>query len=358
MKTKKFPEIITAIAIIGLLLATLLSACAGGAKPAAGANELDGTIREASDYLNGRIPKGNKVAFINISGGYPDLADYILGDLSKYGVNDGVFSVVDRALLDQVRAELNFQFSGEVSDQSAQEIGKMLGAQTIVSGSVRKIGSLYRLEVKAVEVQTAAIQGQWNKNIPQGMTIAALTENTSSGTAAASPSPAGAQRTQAATGGTGTTSGTAQASAGSKAAPAAPETLKAQLSATTAPQVGRYIFFPRPQVYKRGIPDREWLYQIIVRGRNMLVYVGDTQRGPSTTDLGGWEVSGTILTNLDNPSRTWGHIGGSRSSNFNEGGTVLSFENVTGYRFSLEHTYWSIIIENIDLSKAQFEPAE
>ena len=132
-------------AVIAAVIFAMI-ACAGGAKPEGNVDELDAAIREASDYLNTRIPSGSKVAFINISGGYPDLADYILGDLSKNGVNDGVFSVVDRAQLDVVRAELNFNLSGEVSDQSAQEIGRMLGAQTIVSGSVRRVGSLYRLD--------------------------------------------------------------------------------------------------------------------------------------------------------------------------------------------------------------------
>jgi hypothetical protein len=91
-------------------------------------------------------------------------------------VNDGVFSVVDRQQLDTIRAELNFQMSGEVSDESAQSIGQMLGAQSIVSGSVSKIGSLYRIQVKAIEVQSAGVQAQWSRNVPNGATIAALTE--------------------------------------------------------------------------------------------------------------------------------------------------------------------------------------
>jgi hypothetical protein len=100
-----------------------------------------------------------------------------------------VFSVVDRQQLDVIRAELNFQMSGEVSDESAQSIGQMLGAQSIVSGAVGKIGPLYRVQVKAIEVQTAGVQAQWSRNIPNGATIAALTENyapVASGTAAAS----------------------------------------------------------------------------------------------------------------------------------------------------------------------------
>jgi TolB-like protein len=141
---------------------------------------LDAAIREASNYLNGKITKGNKTVFLNITSNYPDLSEYILSLLSENAVNDKNFSVVDRKQIESIRAELSFQMSGDVDDNSAQSIGKMLGAQSIVSGSVSKIGSLYRLEVKAIEVQTAEIKGQWSKNFPSGSpTIAALTETQS-----------------------------------------------------------------------------------------------------------------------------------------------------------------------------------
>ena len=98
---------------------------------------LDVAIRELSDYLNRRIPKGNKVVFLNVKSDWPEFSEYILSSLIENAVNDEAFSVVDRQMLDAIRAELKFQWSGEVSDASAQEIGQMLGAQTIVSGAVR-----------------------------------------------------------------------------------------------------------------------------------------------------------------------------------------------------------------------------
>ncbi|MDR1030392.1 MAG: penicillin-binding protein activator LpoB [Treponema sp.] len=180
------------------LLCAVLSACGGSPAPVSAqapageadapilvpvsaqstgpADELDVAIREASTYLNGRVPGNSKAVFLNIKSDYPDLSEYILSVLSENAVNDGVFSVVDRQQLDTLRAELNFQMSGEVSDESAQSIGQMLGAQSIVSGTVSKIGSLYRVQVKAIEVQSAGVQGQWSRNIPNGTTIAALTE--------------------------------------------------------------------------------------------------------------------------------------------------------------------------------------
>jgi hypothetical protein len=166
-------------------------------------DELDSAIREASDYLNGKIPQGNKAVFLNITSNYPDLSEYILSLLSENAVNDGVFSVVDRLQLDAIRSELNFQLSGEVDDDSAQSIGKMLGAQSIVSGVVSKVGSLYRLQVKAIEVQTAGVQGQWSKNIPgNGATITALIGNQSTTRGGSSGTAAAGGRTTTNSGGT------------------------------------------------------------------------------------------------------------------------------------------------------------
>jgi hypothetical protein len=53
---------------------------------------------------------------------------------------------------------MNFQMSGDVSDESAQQIGMLLGAQSIVSGSLVNMGESYRFRTKAINVISAAIQ--------------------------------------------------------------------------------------------------------------------------------------------------------------------------------------------------------
>ena len=97
-----------------------------------GPDELDVAIRETSDYLSNNIPKGNKIVILNIQSDYAALSEYIIDELIANTVNDRLFSVVDRAQLEAIRMELNFQLSGEVDDDSALSIGKFLGAQTIV----------------------------------------------------------------------------------------------------------------------------------------------------------------------------------------------------------------------------------
>jgi hypothetical protein len=171
-----------------LLFSVLFLACSSDPVPAAPApalaippDELDAAVRETSDYLNKQLPKGNKLVILNIQSGFPALSEYIIDELIANTVNDRVFSVVDRQQLDTIRAELDFHMSGEVSEETAQSIGQMAGAQIIVSGAVSKIGDLYRLRIRALSVQSAKIEGQFNRNIPDGSTIAALVKSQATG---------------------------------------------------------------------------------------------------------------------------------------------------------------------------------
>jgi hypothetical protein len=115
------------------------------------------------------------VVVLNFTSNSAALTDYIIEELTGFIVNDGSLTVVDRRNLEIIRQELEFQLSGEVSDETAQSIGQKLGAQTIISGSITAIGATYRLRIRAIAVETAAIQGMHNVTVAQDSTIAALT---------------------------------------------------------------------------------------------------------------------------------------------------------------------------------------
>jgi hypothetical protein len=155
------------------LVAVLAMVCTCASTPKS-TDELDIAIRDTSDYLNDNIPKGNKIVILNIRSDYAALSEYIIDELIANAVNDKVFAVVDRAQLEQIRMELNFQLSGEVSDQSALEIGKFLGAQTIVTGTIGELADRHRMRIRALNVETAEVQGQYNRNINTSRTITAL----------------------------------------------------------------------------------------------------------------------------------------------------------------------------------------
>jgi len=207
---------------------------------------------------------------------------------------------------------------------------------------VRRIGILYRLDVKAIEVQTASVQGQWNRNIPHGMTIAALTTNTGGGTAAAA-APTGGRTQPAAAGGTAT--------------PAA-----AQPAAPAGIANGTYIFFPRPRAMTAGRDVDAYLDRIVVRGGFLNIHLtgtptGDASRsGPQGPNF--WYV-GTewyTLQDLDTPRLSYNPVNVTY-----ENPRTISFQNIRqGRRFSLSvdwhRTGVPHIFEEIDLDKAEFEP--
>jgi hypothetical protein len=109
------------------------------------------------------------------------LTEYVIDELIANAVNDRLFSVVDRQQMDAVRAELNFNMSGEVSDKSAQAVGQMLGAQTIITGRVSQIGERVRLNIRALEVETAQVVGSNNWNMAAGKTISDLLKSGGAG---------------------------------------------------------------------------------------------------------------------------------------------------------------------------------
>jgi TolB-like protein len=109
-------------------------------------------------YIIDRLEPGTKVAVLNFNAS-PAISNYVIEEITDFLVNDSNLTVVDRSELELLQGEMNFQLSGKVSDESAQSIGKKLGAQTIISGSLTPFGRLWRMRIRALEVETAKVQG-------------------------------------------------------------------------------------------------------------------------------------------------------------------------------------------------------
>jgi hypothetical protein len=74
-------------------------------------------------------------------------------------VNVGKVRVVDRANIQQILKEHEFQSSGVIDESTAVEIGKLSGADIIVIGSVNRVGTLFYLNIKLIAVESAEIIG-------------------------------------------------------------------------------------------------------------------------------------------------------------------------------------------------------
>jgi hypothetical protein len=140
---------------------------------------LNRAINNAMTYLQTRLPAQAKVAVLNYKAPNGDLSEYIIEELTTHIVNSDTLTVVDRRNLQLLEQEMNFQMSGEVSDETALAIGKKVGAQIIVSGSLGSLGdvdraAVYRMRVRAIDVETAEVLGQQTATIRMDATLAAL----------------------------------------------------------------------------------------------------------------------------------------------------------------------------------------
>ena len=140
------------------LVAILAMVCTCASAGKSGTANLDTAIQQASKKINDTLPAGTKVALLNFTSGSDVLSDYVIEEMSIALVDGKKLVVVDRKEIDLIRGEMNFQMSGEVSDESAQEIGKLLGAQSIVSGSLVNMGDTHRFRTKVINVISAAIE--------------------------------------------------------------------------------------------------------------------------------------------------------------------------------------------------------
>jgi TolB-like protein len=135
---------------------------------------LDQAIQMAALSIDERLPAKTKIALLNFDSPADDLSEYVIDELTANLVDSGKLTVVDRKEIDLIRDEFEFQFSGEVSDDSMQKAGRILGAQSIVSGSLKKLGSLYRIVVRVLTVQSAEVVVQYRANIAGDDVVRAL----------------------------------------------------------------------------------------------------------------------------------------------------------------------------------------
>jgi hypothetical protein len=136
--------------------------------------DLDSAIREAATQMGENLPGGTKVALVSVASSSAQLSEYVISRLEAALVSGKKLVVVDRANLDKVREEQGFQASGEVDDDSAKSIGKLLGAGAIVTGAFADLGDVYSLTLKAINIETATVAVSYPADVAKSTRIETL----------------------------------------------------------------------------------------------------------------------------------------------------------------------------------------
>ena len=125
---------------------------------------LDAAVRDGARHLQDRIPGGTRVAIVAVQSEDQDIAELVLRKLGEVLVNANRLIVVERdsAALAAIDQEMDRHLNFYVSQETELSIGRQLGAEVIISGSMARAGQNWRLEVNAVTVETAQRVVQWS----------------------------------------------------------------------------------------------------------------------------------------------------------------------------------------------------
>lgn len=130
---------------------------------------LRDAISNATETLCKKIDcKMNAVAIVDIHSDYDKLSEYINDELiHEFTVTLNETVVVERNYqsLKKINKELDYQYSGNVSDETVQSLGYSLGADCIILGELKEDSSGWKLELRALHVETKKVIASWNGNI-------------------------------------------------------------------------------------------------------------------------------------------------------------------------------------------------
>ncbi len=128
--------------------------------PHARAQDLKASVEQLARDLGNSVPEG-RTLIIAVSD-FPDLQKTV-SDLGRYiaerlvtrlSARPEKFRVIERSRLDQVLSELRFSYTDLVDPANAERLGKMLGVQAIVVGTLSDLGNNVDIDARIIEIGT------------------------------------------------------------------------------------------------------------------------------------------------------------------------------------------------------------
>ena len=146
-----------------LSIFTGLLLCAGFAFAA----DLQTALKETAEQFSASLKPKSVVAIIGIHSESPALSEFMLDELTLQLVKMKKLTIADRANLEVIKKEMSFQLSGEVGDESIQQLGAKIGAETVIQGVFKPLGksAYYTLTIRALNVTTAAVTDMYRTTV-------------------------------------------------------------------------------------------------------------------------------------------------------------------------------------------------
>ena len=138
---------------------------------------LDNAIQNCAEEIESTFIQNTIVAVLSFNSRTKSFSEYILYEMMTVLQKSRKITLVERDRLDLILQEQNLQASGYISDASAQSIGHLIGAESIITGSIEDMGRYYRIRFRAINVESGAIQALSAENIRKDNRIAFLMDD-------------------------------------------------------------------------------------------------------------------------------------------------------------------------------------
>jgi TolB-like protein len=126
---------------------------------------LDLAIEQSCQNIQSDFNESASIAVFNIASPTTRLSEYIIEEVMNNFTNMHKYNIVERSKISAIFKEQEFQFSGNVSDDTIQSLGNMLGAQFVITGALEDVGSYYRLRLFVIAIKSGERKSSTALNI-------------------------------------------------------------------------------------------------------------------------------------------------------------------------------------------------
>lgn len=149
--------------------------------PAQAADLKEG-VEQLASAIAKSVPEGKQLRvavtdFPDLQGVTSDLGRYIAERLTTRLIQDPrKFRVVERRRLGQVLAELKFGMSDLVDPAKAKQLGRMVGVEALVVGSLSDLGNIVEVDARIIEIETSNMLVAATTSISKDETVKTMQE--------------------------------------------------------------------------------------------------------------------------------------------------------------------------------------
>jgi len=177
--------------------------------PLHAAADLDGGVKSLAEQIAKNMQSNNKkkiavIEFSNLNRGVTEFGQFLAEELitQLFLVNVGKFDVVERQQLQKIIDEHQLGSSGILDGAAMGKIGKLLGVDAIVSGSITDLGNSVKINARLIAVDTGMVFAVAATDIPKVGTVitlmSTLAPSSGTNTKAASPTVEASNKPQGA----------------------------------------------------------------------------------------------------------------------------------------------------------------